>query len=133
MWTWSQGAGLVIVEGKLTEELEEQGINTEQFLPFVVTDPHYVYAYGETNTYVVASFLGGYVIDAFARITLHASIRPVLNSVRRFLPLLLQAKWRHCSSRGNLLSERKLPTHILHEAWRDEVDPFLDGHGREFG
>jgi hypothetical protein len=66
MWTWAQGAGFVNIEGKLTEELAQQGIDITNKLPFVVTDPHYVYTYGETNTYVVATFLGGYVLNAFA-------------------------------------------------------------------
>jgi hypothetical protein len=69
MWTWAQGAGFVNIEGKLTEELEQQGVDTTDQLPFVVTDPHFVYSYGETNTF-----------NAFAPKSRHKSISPVLNS-----------------------------------------------------
>merc|ERR1712194_843778 len=50
-------AGLLLIEGTFEEELKKQGV--EESAPFVVTDPHLVYARGEINTQVVTPFLGG--------------------------------------------------------------------------
>ena len=57
IWTWGMAAGLLLIEGTFEEELKNQGV--EESAPFVVTDPHLVYARGEINTQVVTPFLGG--------------------------------------------------------------------------
>jgi len=57
MWTWAQAAGLIEIEGTFKDELAKQNITEE--LPFVVSDPHFIYSNVEENTYVVTPFLGG--------------------------------------------------------------------------
>lgn len=60
IWTWGQAAGLIEIEGGAFEQdLKKQGVDIEEAIPFVVTDPHLIYARGELNTYVVTPFLGG--------------------------------------------------------------------------